>query len=217
MKKVVAWKVLGMLGVMWFLPGAGLRAQSVSDDIQQLLMDVQKLTAFKQMLSDMQKGYTIVSQGYEQVKSLSQGTFSLHKAFLDGLLAVSPAVSSYVKAADIVSKEAQLVQECQSAQAYFQASGQFTSAELGLLLTRYNNAIQGSLKNVDELAMVITAGQLRMSDAERMTAIDRIDRDVTGRLVALQGFDNSTAVEAVQRTRVQQDDNTLRGLYGVGQ
>ena len=88
------------------LPLAALRAQSVSDDTEQLLLDVQKLAQLKQILVEMEQAYTITHAGYESIKSLSQGTFSLHQAFLDGLLAVNPGVASYWKVMDIVNKEA---------------------------------------------------------------------------------------------------------------
>jgi hypothetical protein len=198
------------------LTGAGLRAQSVADDTEQLLLDVQKLAQLKQILSEMYQAYTITHQGYESIKSLSQGTFSLHKAFLDGLLLVNPGVASYWKVADIVNKEIALVKEAQSANSYLKSTGQFNSTELGTFLTRYNNLIQGSLNDVTELIMVITAGTLRMSDAERLAAIDRIDGNITRSLGETYAFDNDAALQAMQRLRQQQDIGTVQGLYGVG-
>jgi hypothetical protein len=198
------------------LPGAGLMAQSVADDTEQLLLDVEKLKQLKQILSEMYQAYTIMHQGYESIKSLSEGTFSLHKAFLDGLLAVNPGVASYWKVADIVNKEAALVKEAQSANSYLKSTGQFNSTELGIFLTRYNNLIQGSLNDVTELVMVVTAGTLRMSDAERLAAIDRIDGNVTRSLGVTNAFYNDAALQAMQRARQQQDIGTVLGLYGIG-
>ena len=207
---------------IWFLlllslPLAGLRAQSVSDDTQQLLMDVQKLAQLKQILAEMEQAYTITHAGYESIKSLSQGAFSLHQAFLDGLLAVNPSVASYWKVADIVNKETALVKAAQSGNSYLKGTGQFNSVELGSFLTRYNNLIQGSLSDVTELVMVITAGTLRMSDAERLAAIDRIDGNATRQLGVTYAFDNDAALAAMQRAKEQQDIGTLQSLYGIGQ
>ena len=63
------------------------RASAQSAEIQQLLLNVEKLTQFKQILSDMKKGYQILEGGYNTIKDISEGNFSLHKAFLDGLRA----------------------------------------------------------------------------------------------------------------------------------
>jgi len=41
-----------------------------------------------------------------------------------------------------------------------------------------------NLHSIDDLVMIITATKLRMSDAERMRAIDRIFYDMEGRLTS---------------------------------
>ena len=199
------------------LPLTGLRAQSISDDTEQLLLDVQKLSQLKQILSEMYQAYTITRAGYEDIKGLSQGTFSLHQVFLSGLLAVNPSVASYWKVADIINKEAALVKAAQSVSSYLNATGQFNSSEMAMFLTRYNNLIQGSLNNVTELTMVVTAGTLRMNDAERLAAIDRIDGNVTNELGATYAWGNNAALQAMQRARAQADIGTIQGLYGIGQ
>lgn len=201
--------------VIILLVPAWVRAQSVADDIQQLLLDVQKLAQMKQILSAMYSEYTMLQQGYEQIKGLSQGTFSLHKAFLDGLLLVSPAVSSYPKVTDIISKEASLIGSYNAASGYFRGSGVFTSQELDGFSTNYGSLLQRGQKDLDELTMVMTDGELRMSDAERLAAIDRIDADMTRQLTLLHSFNNMAALQAAQRARAAGEVGTVRGLYGI--
>jgi hypothetical protein len=210
-------RVCLIFGMLLFLSVGSVHAQSIADDIEQLTLDITKLSELKQILSDMYKAYTILHGGYETVKSLSEGTFNLHKAFLDGLLAVNPAVANYFKVVDIVNKETAMVKEYQAANGYLRSSGQFTSEEMGYFLTMYNSLITRSLNNVSELIMVVTAGTLRMSDAERLAAIDRIDTDITGQLGYMHSFDNDAAMQAMQRARAQGDIGTVQGLYGIGQ
>jgi hypothetical protein len=212
MRKKMWWLLL-----VAALSPAGLAvAQSVADDTEQLILDVQKLAQLKQILQEMYQAYTIIHNGYETIKSISEGTFNLHKAFLDGLLLVNPDVASYYKVTDIVNKEVALVSETKSANQYLRSSGVFTSTELGTFLTTYNNLVQGSLNAVAELTMVITAGSLRMSDAERLAAIDRIDNQVTGEVSYLRQFDNGAALQAMQRAKAQGNIGMLQGLYGIG-
>lgn len=194
---------------------APLRAQSLADDITQLTLDYEKLAQMKQILTDMYNAYTIIYKGYEDVKSISQGNFNLHKAFLDALLAVSPAVSNYYKIANIINNEATLVKEYQSANSYFQKNGYFSSAELNYLSTVYTNLFNGSLRDIEELTMVITAGQLRMSDAERLAAIDRVDKDMTDKLSFLRTFNNNGVIQGGQRGVEQNDINFFKTEYGL--
>jgi hypothetical protein len=61
-----------------------LKAQS--DEVQQLLLNIEKLAQFKKILKNMKNGYQIIFKGYTAVKDTSQGNFNLHKTFLDGLM-----------------------------------------------------------------------------------------------------------------------------------
>jgi hypothetical protein len=214
-KRMKGWKVW-VIALMLVLPASGVMAQSVSDDIQQLLLDVEKLSQLKQILTEMYQEYTMLYNGYEKIKGLSQGTFSLHKVYLDGLLLVSPSVSSYWKVADIVLKEANLVRDYQAASAYFRGSGFFSSQELDGIAVFYSTVVERAEKDIAELTMVITGGTLRMSDGERLSAIDRIDGDVTEQLSLLHGYNNSAALQAAQRAQAAGDIGAVRGLYGIG-
>ena len=72
------------------------------------------------------------------------------------------------------------------------------------------------MRNLDELAMVLSDGQLRMSDAERLSTIDRIDRDMTSQLVFLRGFDARAGILLGQMGVESNDINTMRSLNGIG-
>jgi hypothetical protein len=205
--------------VVFFLVGMAAPvtagAQSLADVIEQLVLDYEKLSQLKKTLGNMYSAYTVVSKGYEDIKNIAEGNFNLHRDFLNGLLAVSPVVRDYAKVAAILDKEASLVEEYKAASRYFQGNGRWSSAELDYFQTVYGNLLSGSVRNLDELTMVVTAGELRMSDAERLAAIDRIDRDMTDRLNFLRVFNNSGAIQAGQRGIEQNNIGVLRSLYGV--
>jgi hypothetical protein len=77
----------------------------------------------------------------------------------------------------------------------------------------FNALLNQSLNNLTTLANVITAGNLRMSDAERLQAIDHIYSDTQNKLVFLRSFDNQVAILSLQRAKAQNDVNTLQKLY----
>ena len=79
----------------------------------------------------------------------------------------------------------------------------------------YKNLFNKSLQNLDELGMVLTAGKLRMSDDERIAAIDRIYKDISDKLVFLRSFNNEGSVLAVQRGREMADTKLSEKLNGL--
>lgn len=187
------------------------RAQSY--EAQQLLLDVTKLAQFRQILDDMKKGYEILAKGYNTIKNISEGNFNLHSAFLDALYAVSPTVRSYKKIADIISLQVRVVDQYKKAFARFKASGQFTADEINYLSRVYGRLMDESIKNLNDLAMVITAGQTRMSDDERLTAIDRIHAAMDEKVRFLHDFNGKTSVLMVQRVKESNDVRVLEELY----
>lgn len=174
-------------------------ANAQTQEAQQLLLNWEKLAQFKQMLEDMKTGYQVLYKGYTAIRDISQGNFSLHKTFLDGLMQVSPAVLKYKRVADIISFQIRIVKEYKSAYKSFQENGAFTTEEIEHLAKVYSNLFNASLQNLDELSLVITAGKLRMSDDERLQAIDRIYKNILEQYSFLQEFNNSTVMLSLQR------------------
>lgn len=186
-----------------------------STEIQQLLLNVEKLAQLKKILSNMKKGYEIVSTGYNTIKDISKGNFDIHQAFLDGLIQVSPTVKKYKRIAEIIAYQTQLVKEYKSAFRRFDASNLFNTNEIRYMDNVYTNLFNKSLQNLEEVTMVITAGKLRMSDDERINAIDRIYNDLADKLVFLRIFNKENNVLAVQRGREMVDTKVSKKLNGL--
>ncbi|MES2063096.1 MAG: TerB family tellurite resistance protein [Bacteroidota bacterium] len=206
---------LGLIcGLMCTLSFQCANAQiSTGQDMQQLLLDIEKLTQFKAILSDMQQGYSILTQGYGQVKDLSQGNFNLHSIFLNALLQVNPEIAKYARVADIIADEANILTEYKKAYRQFQGGGHFNADELNYLAKVYAQLTGAALNDVNDLANVITASKMRMSDDERLLAIDRIYASSNDKLSFLRDFNSRVSVMALQRQQEQNEVNNLKTLY----
>ena len=190
-----------------------LKAQS--EEVQQLLLNIEKLAQFKKILQNMYDGYKLLSKGYTAVKNISEGNFSLHKTFLDGLMQVSPGVKKYRRIADIISYQLRIAKEYKLAFNWFKEEKQFTADEIEYLGKVYSNLFNESLKSLDELTLIITSGKLRMSDDERLQAIDKIYLAVEDQYSFLKDFTNNTNMLSLQRKSEQAQIEIARRLYGL--
>ena len=186
-----------------------------SEEVQQLLLNVEKLAQFKQILSDLKKGYQIISVGYSTIKDLSQGNFNLHKTFLDGLMMVSPTVKKYKRIADIINNQVMIVKEYKNAFNRFKQDDNFSPEEIVYLGKVYGNLFKQSLNDLDELLVIITDSKLRMSDDERLEAIDRIFSNMQDKLLFLRHFNNNTTILAIRRAREKNNASTVQKIYGI--
>lgn len=209
----IKWLKGVLVLLVWSLAGFG-RVQAQTQDLQQLALDIEKLTQFKAILSDMQQGYAILTQGYGQVKDLAQGNFSVHQVFLDGLLSVNPEVARYGRVADILLDEASILSEYKKAYQRFSGSGGFTASELDYLGRVYGQLTAAALNDINDLTDVLRASRLRMSDAERVSAIDRIHGHTNEQLVFLRDFNRKATVLQLQWQKESQELLNLQNLYG---
>lgn len=210
MKKILIVVCVSMLSISF-----PVKAKAQVTELMQLALNIEKLMQFKQILSDLKKGYEIISGGYKTIKNISEGNFKLHQVFLDGLMEVSPAVRNYHRVADIINYQVLIVKEYKSAFNRFKSGGHFSASEIEYISGVYANLFSLSVKNLEDLLTVVTAKKLRMSDDERLAAIDKIYADMQDKLLFLRSFNSNTSVLALQRERETRDINRVQQYYDI--
>lgn len=212
--------MLGMKAFIYSLllmvtTSVSMQSNAQSTEVQQLLLNVEKLSQLKNILTDMKKGYVVVTNGYNTVKNISQGNFSLHEVFLDGLMLVNPEIRKYKRVGDIISYQKNILSEYKSAFNRFKSSENFNPQEIEYLGKVYQQLFRQSLDNLDELATVITSSKLRMNDDERLQAIDRIFADTQDKLMFLRSFNKEASILSLQRQKEKADLKSARQYYNL--
>lgn len=192
-----------------------VKAAAQAEELKQLALNIEKLAQFKQILKDLKKAYEILYGGYTTIKNISQGNFNLHQTFLDGLLKISPAVQKYKRVADIISLQLQLIKEHKSAFSRFKNNNWFRPEEIDYISKVYSNLFKMSIQHLDDLATVLTANKLRMSDDERLSRIDKIFEGMNDKVIFLKHFNSNTSILGIQRSREKGDVNAMQKLHDV--
>ena len=192
-----------------------INVKAQSDELQQLLLNIEKLTQFKAILSDMKQGYQIYQQGYSTISNLSKGNFNLHNIYLTGLMAVNPAVRNNPRVGQIVGQQNDILSEYRRYAGLFRQSGSFSATELSYFNNVYQQLVKQSNLNIDELTNVTTAGKLRMSDDDRLRAIERIYNSSSEQLQFLRYFNRKALQMSLQRSKDLHGTATLKSLYGI--
>lgn len=211
MKAVIFTMIMALL-LHCLTPTTAIAQQ---EELQQLALNLEKLNQFRAILAKMYEGYKILTQGYNTVKNISEGNFSIHKLFMDGLLSVSQAVRSYYKVAAIVSYQKDIILEYKPALNRFRSMNIFDANHMQYIEGVYDRLVDRSLKDLDELIMVVTANQLRMNDAQRINAIDRIYTSISDQRSFLRQFNVRTKALADQKLKNIRDMETLQQLHGT--
>lgn len=199
-----------VLSVMVFNPGL---TPAQSHEAAQLVLNFEKLNQLRQILKDMQRGYTVLEKGYSAVKDITEGNFRLHEAFLDGMLEVSPEVRKYHRLAGLIQLQQRLVSDYHSGLRRVQSSGEFSGDEIADQRARYRGIYRLSLRNLEELALILSAGSLRMGDFERLEAIDRLYGEMRGLLGFLGNLNRDMDVLIARRQERIKEQTTISTLY----
>lgn len=182
-------------------------------ELEQLALNIEKLAQLKSILSNMKKGYDLVSKGYTKIKDITEGNFKIHEVFLDGLMAVNPKIAKYSKVPAIIDNQINILNEYRNAWNRIRQGGRFTPKELSYISKVYGNLFNRSMENIDELTMVITASQLRMTDDERLRAIDRLHEEMQHKLSFLRAFNKNASLIDNQRKKALEDIGEIRSIY----
>jgi regulatory protein YycH of two-component signal transduction system YycFG len=124
-------------------------------------------------------------------------------------------VAKYRRIPDIIRYQSWLIREYRRAFDRFKNDPNISPDEIKYLESVYAYLVKQSLRNLEELTMIITAKQLRMSDDERIQSIDRIYFDIENKLSFLRHFNNSTQVLIAQRAKENSEVGAMKKLYEV--
>lgn len=140
---------------------------------------------------------------------------TLYKDYYEELQKVKAIVSYYKRIKEITGKQVRLVEEYKRAWGLFKQDKHFTADELSYMSSVYSGILDESVKNLDQIFMVINSFQTQMNDAKRLeiinAAADRIDVNYND----LKMFNQQGIVMSLQRAKAQNDVDVVKKLYGL--
>lgn len=175
---------------------------------------VNQIAAYKVYADYLQKGYSIVKDGTRLIGDIKEGDFNLHNGYFVSLKAVNPAIKNYSRVAAILSEQAALLQQFRGLIKFSVESGQFSASEQKYIAALNSNLSVECLKDLSDLEIIVTSGELEMKDDERLAFIDRIYADTKDKVIFAGSLCGQAAGLALSRTRAANESFVLRKLYG---
>ncbi len=151
----------------------------------------------------------------KEISEWSQKQKDLFNTYYDELWKVKNAIAYYNKARKIVEGEKQLVSEYQRAMALFRRDKNFSVKRLERMAQVYTGILEQSVKNVEQVAMVINSFATQMADSKRMEIIDGAAQKLQENLSDLRQYTNENILFSVQKAKDQQELNSIRTYYGL--
>lgn len=139
----------------------------------------------------------------------------LYGNYFDELWQVKDAIEYYHRIEDIMQKQVRLVSEYQSAYALFKQDEHFSPDEIDYMGKVYTGIINESLKNLDQLFLVINSFTTQMADEKRMEIINTAGDAMDENYNDLKAFNSQNMMLSLQRSKDLGEVNTVKQLYGL--
>ncbi|HEY4334496.1 MAG TPA: TraG family conjugative transposon ATPase, partial [Puia sp.] len=181
-------------------------------------LQIQRLQTQTLVLQDAQKTLenATTQLHLDDITAWVQRQEDLYSGYYRELWQIKNAFSTYTKVADMVARQARLVSDYKRARTAIGKDPHFSAAELGSIFNVYDGILNESVKNVQQLFVVINAFATQMDDAGRLRVIDETDERIDKNYTDLYRFTQDNILLSLQRAKSEQDLQTIRSLYGIG-
>ncbi len=108
-----------------------------------------------------------------------------------------------------------LVEEYKRVWALFKQDKHFTADELLYMGQVYTGILDESVKNLDQIFLVINSFSTQMTDAKRLEIINTAADQVEVNYNDLKAFNQNNILLSLQRARGKNDVDVVKQLYGL--
>ncbi|MBE7174252.1 MAG: conjugal transfer protein TraI [Williamsia sp.] len=218
-KSIVAmWVILSLTStVQAQIPIAEVIKEGIKKVILAVDLKVQRLQNKTIWLQNAQKELenTLSATRLDDISGWVEKQKDLYGNYFDELGKVKDAIKMYHRVKEIGEKQVAIVTGYKTAYGLFRQDPHFTATELEYMATVYSGMLAESMKNIDQLSLVVNAMTIQMSDEQRIgiinaagDAIDKVYND-------LRQFNNESRLLSLHRSKDAAEAAVVSTLYGL--
>lgn len=139
----------------------------------------------------------------------------LYSSYYTELGNIKATISKYQRIKDITLKQASLVSEYKQAWSLFKQDNHFNPQELSYMQRVYIGILDASVKNLDEIMLVVSPAKTQMTDEQRLELINKASDHLDENYNDLHQFNNQGIQLSLQRSKDLSDTRSIKKLYGI--
>lgn len=139
----------------------------------------------------------------------------LYSSYYDELVRVKSVISTYKRVRDLVGTQTAIVQEYNWASGLFKKDKHFSASELLHMEEIYEGILKESMKNIDQVFVVISLFKTQMSDAKRLELINEAAIKIEQNFSDLRAFNDQNIVLSIQRSKSILETKQLKEVYEI--
>lgn len=198
--------------IVWVIVQQALKAVIKAMDLA-----VQRLQNKTIWLQNAQKALenTLTKLRLDEISDWTQKQKDQYAKYFDELKHVKDAISAFNKVKEVIQKQLQIVEEYKSAINLLKQDKHFKPEELDEMLRVYTGIINESLKNIQQLFLVVDALNTEMTDGKRLEIVNTVATHIDENLNDLREFNDENFKMSIQRSKDKLEVERLKAIYGI--
>lgn len=170
--------------------------QALIAAIKAMDLAVQRLQNKTIWLQNAQKAIenTLSKLKLDEISEWTKKHKDQYAKYFDELKKVKDAISGYKRVKEIMRQQVKIVEEYKHAFDRFKNDKHFTEREIAYMVSVYSGIIDESIKNLDQLFLVINALNTQMSDGKRLEVINAVAAHIEENLNDLRDFNSENKI-----------------------
>ncbi|MDP5200195.1 conjugal transfer protein TraI [Flavobacterium sp. DG2-3] len=139
----------------------------------------------------------------------------LYKDYYEELQKVKSIITYYQRIKEISIKQTRLIEEYERAWSLFKRDESFKVSELQYMEKVYDGILEESMKNIDQIFLIIDSFTTQMSDLKRLEIINKAADQIDLNYNDLRLFNQQKVLLSLQRAKTDADVNKVKQFYGI--
>lgn len=151
----------------------------------------------------------------DEISDWTQKQKDLYKGYYEELAKVKSIITYYQRIKEITKKQTQLVQEYERAWNLFKQDRHFKDNEIQYMERVYEGILEESVKNIDQIFLILDSFTTQMSDLKRLEIINKAADQIDGNYDDLILFNQQNILLSLQRAKTEADVDQVKQFYGI--
>lgn len=151
----------------------------------------------------------------DEISDWTKKQRDIYKDYYEELQKVKSIIIYYQRIKEISSKQTRLIEEYERAWNLFKKDQSFKVSELEYMEKVYDGILEESIKNIDQIFLIIDSFSTQMSDLKRLEIINKAADQIDTNYNDLRLFNQQNVVLSLQRAKTDADAKKVKQFYGI--
>ena len=149
----------------------------------------------------------------DEISNWNEKQKEQYRKYYEELAQVKAIISYYQRIRESAQKQVQLMNEYNRSWQLIRQDKHFTADEIDYMAKVYSGILEESLKNIDQITLIVKSFTTTMSDSKRLKLINNAADQIDANYDDLMRFNQQNVLLSLQRAKTTKEVEAVKQLY----